>query len=282
MIKWTFITVTYNNSKTLREYWTGDLPSWAEWIVVDNASADGTAEVATEIGATKVIRSSENLGFGAANNVGLREASGEYIAFTNPDVTVDFDSVDAIARSIDARGGIVSPQLINPDGSLQPNGRGLPTLASKVRNRLSDKFKMPGYQIFAQPGEEIEVDWFIGAVVAGRRSTFVELSGWDEKFFLYYEDSDIGLRAWRAGFSVRLVGQSRWIHGWARETTEFKLDPWKREFASMAKFYGRYPLLLGPVSLARVFFPRAKKNSRRLPWNRKTSGSLQTRHNEAS
>jgi len=251
MILWTFITVTYNNAVTLKEFWGGEIPEWAEWIVVDNASQDNTSQIAEQLGASRVITLESNVGFGSANNVGLRAAQGLFIAFANPDVTVNFESMKVLAQAIDRTGGIVGPQLVNPDGSLQPNGRGLPTLASKVRNRLPHKFGIPGYQLFAHKGQLIRVDWLIGAAVLGRKETFDAIGGWDERFFLYYEDSDIGLRAWLSGLSVELVGDANWIHGWARETTQFRLDPWKREIASMAKFYSRYPSLLGPVRFAK-------------------------------
>lgn len=261
MIMWTFITVTYNNAQTLEDFWVGDIPAWAEWIVVDNSSSDGTAQVAERLGATRVISMTSNVGFGAANNVGLRAARGQYIAFTNPDVTVDFGSMKVLACAIDRTGGIVGPQLINPDGSLQPNGRGLPTLASKIRNRLPVRFHVSGYQLLAQAGQSLRVDWLIGAAVLGRKETFDSLGGWDERFFIYYEDSDIGLRAWLAGLSVEIVGDANWIHGWARETTGFCFEPWKREIASMAKFYTKYPLMLGPVRLAKHQFMKAVRAS---------------------
>lgn len=272
MILWTFITVTYNNATTLEDFWVGEMPAWAEWIVVDNSSADGTVQVAEQLGATRVISLDSNVGFGAANNVGLRAARGQYIAFTNPDVTVDFESMGVLARAIDRTGGIVGPQLLNPDGSLQPNGRGLPTLASKIRNRLPDKFHVPGYQLLARAGQSLRVDWLIGAAVLGRKESFDSLGGWDERFFIYYEDSDIGLRTWLAGFSVEIVGDANWTHGWARETTRFRLEPWKRELASMAKFYAKYPSMLGPVGLAKAQFMKAVRASSTRP----ESSSLKT------
>jgi len=273
MILWTFITVTYNNATTLEDFWTGEMPTWAEWIVVDNSSGDGTVQVAERLGATRIIALDSNVGFGTANNVGLRAAHGQYIAFTNPDVTVDFTSMIVLARAIDRTGGIVGPQLQNPDGSLQPNGRGLPTLSSKIRNRLPDKFQVPGYQLLAQAGQSLHVDWLIGAAVLGRKESFDSLGGWDERFFIYYEDSDICLRAWLAGLSVEIVGDANWVHGWARETTRFRFEPWKREIASMVKFYTKYPLMLGPVRLARRHFMKAvtASSKRAVPSTLKTA-----------
>jgi GT2 family glycosyltransferase len=244
--------VVYNSANKLRKYWTGDLPEFVEWIVVDNGSSDDSVAVARERGAI-VLELGRNRGFSAANNEGLARAAGAYIAFVNPDVAVNFADLPALADRIDRRGGLVSPQLVNDDGGDQPNGRGAPLLLSKVLNRLSDRFpKSNSYLIVASATEERYIFWAMGAVVAGSARTFATLNGWSERFFLYYEDKDIAIRAWKAGIPVVLAGQFRWTHGWARETTELRLAPWAREIASMAKFYSRYPEFVFGGRWARV------------------------------
>lgn len=247
---WSFITVTYNSARALRTYWANSVPEGVEWIVVDNRSDDDTVAIATSLGA-RVVQLDQNIGFGAANNVGLRASNGAYIAFVNPDLTVDFSTLPTLERAVVEVGGVVGPQLLNPDGSPQPNGRGIATLPSKVRNRLKPLTDRSGYQKTAERGEIVPVDWLIGAAVVATRETFDTFGAWDERFFVYYEDSDLGLRAWKTGSTVHLIGDVQWIHGWARETTSFNVDAWKRELASMAKFYSRYPALLGPVRFAR-------------------------------
>jgi N-acetylglucosaminyl-diphospho-decaprenol L-rhamnosyltransferase len=87
----------------------------------------------------------------------------------------------------------------------------------------------------------------MGAALCARRETFERIGGWNEAFFLYYEDHDLGLRAWRAGIPVAVLAESRWEHAWARETMRASLRPWLRELASAAKFYVRYPELLIPA-----------------------------------
>jgi len=229
---WTLITVTYNNADELRDFWQNPPPSSVEWIVVDNNSEDESVATARSRGATSVIRLGRNCGFGFANNVALSIARGKYVAFVNPDITVDYDSLQRLSMAIDEHGGLVAPQLVNPDGSLQPNGRGFPTLQHKLGNR---KY----------------VCWAIGAALAGSRSTIQELGGWSQRFFIYYEDSEICLRAWRSGKRVEIDGSVRWIHGWARATTSFHLKPWMHEWASMLKFYSMYRDLFWFESVAR-------------------------------
>jgi hypothetical protein len=255
---WSFVTTTYNSSAALTEYWTSPPPSPHEWIVVDNASSDGSAELGEHLGASRVVARDTNDGFGTGNNVGLAIATGAIVCFVNPDVTVDFSSLGEIERALAAHGGLVAPQLTNPDGSVQYNGRGFPTIWSKIRNRLRQA--SPGRYLIEPAGEtDVAVCWVMGAVVCASKESFESIGGWDERFFIYYEDSDIGLRAWKHHMPVHLVGSARWIHGWARETAGLRLMPWARELSSMRKFYRKYPALLLNYRLAARCFPRIRR-----------------------
>lgn len=252
------ITVTYNSAEALRRFWDRPegIPEGVEWIVVDNCSTDDSVAVARAAGA-RVVAQRRNVGFSAANNAGLDAARGSFIGFVNPDVRVSFDDLPALARLAEERSSLVSPQLLNADGSLQPNGRGFPYLWHKVLNRLGRESSLAGgYLLYSEGSTPRSVVWVMGAAVLGRRSDFERIGGWDPHFFLYYEDKDICLRAWRNGIPVVLVPSAAWTHGWARETTGFKLAPWRHELASMAKFYSRYPeFLLPPAAADRRFSP---------------------------
>lgn len=247
MVKWSLVTVAYNSASDLSVFWSGfqQYASDVEWIVVDNSSSDGSAAVAESLGA-KVIRLESNRGFGGANNIGFSECAGSYIAFVNPDVTVDVSDLDALASHLDEfPNRLVSPQLVNPDGSVQPNGRGAPYLAYKILNRIRPSVVQDRYLLTAEGSEVVGCQWLMGAVVAGRREHLAQLGPWDTRYFVYYEDSDLGLRNERSGGDSAVLGSIRWVHGWARETTKASLSAWKREIPSMFKFYCRYPRLLG-------------------------------------
>lgn len=240
--RWTMITVAYNNAKTLRDHWEAIRPDDVEWIVVDNASSDASVETAEALGA-KVISLERNLGFSAANNAALAVAKGDYVAFVNPDVVVDWQSLDRLAATIDKYDAFVAPQLLNPDGSVQPNGRGAPSLIRKLRNRLAFNDN-DGYHVTAKRNELIYVAWCIGAAVAAKRDTVLSMGGWDDSYFIYYEDADFCLRAWKSGSPVIVDGGANWIHSWDRATSRFRIGPWKREFASAQRFYRREVALL--------------------------------------
>lgn len=243
---WTLVTVTFNSASTLREFWPRIEPNTTfEWIVVDNASQDDSVHVAAELGA-RVISLPQNLGFGAANNVGFRNSISEFVAFVNPDITPNPADLSLLGTYLrDHPNNLVSPQLVNGDGTLQPNGRGLPYLLNKVRNRTNPSTLVGSYLRFAGLGEKLPVEWLMGAVVAGSRERFEELGPWDERFFVYYEDADLGLRNSKLSGKSIVLGDARWSHGWARETTNASWSAWKRELPSLMKFYSRYPHLLG-------------------------------------
>lgn len=259
---WTLITVTYNSRSDLERFWNPEKVSTGgfNWIVVDNNSHDGSAECARELGAS-VIKLPENRGFGAANNVGFREANDQYIGFVNPDVNVASKTLPRLLKLADT-GVLIAPQLLSVDGVAQPNGRGRARLSWKLGNRLNAKRYMGTYLRTAGPEQVLEVDWVMGAVVLGRRDTWQKLTTgpgpWDEAYFVYYEDSDLGERCKASEVRCVLDGTSRWIHGWARETTMPKLKPWILEFRSMRVFYGRYPSLLMPRSPSRLDSGRIK------------------------
>lgn len=247
---WSIITVTFNSERQLEHYWRNvGKAEDIEWIVVDNNSTDRSADLAEELGA-RVIRLRMNRGFGGANNVGFGRSRSPYVAFVNPDVTPDFADLPKLAEFLDNNpDDLVAPQLLNPDGTRQPNGRGLPLLAFKVLNRLNvvDNSR---YFLYASSSEETEVAWLMGAVVAGKRERLTMLGPWDTRFFVYYEDSDLGTRNRKLSGRSVVLGDATWVHGWARETRTLNLAAWRRELPSMVKFYSRYPKYLSPVPRA--------------------------------
>lgn len=249
---WTLVTVTYNSAEVLRRCWSGADRGAARWVVVDNDSADDSVAVARELGAEVIARGS-NDGFSVANNVALEGVETNWVMFVNPDVTIAGpDSLDRLAATSRAFGAMVAPRLLNPDGSDQRNGRGLPFPTSKLANR---GIRLPGVDAddYARGdlAEPTYVAWAIGAAVGGPTALFRRIGGWDERYFIYYEDHDIGLRSWLAGHPVVLDPQVAWTHEWQRETTRLRLDPWRHELRSARVFYREHPSLRSRRRVAR-------------------------------
>ncbi len=246
---WTVITVTFDSRDDLLANWPADPRSRNfRWIVVDNGSTDGTVDLA-RVRADLVIANEDNRGFSAGNNCALPHVTTRFVAFANPDVRIDQSAWGELTRVASSTGGLVAPQLVNPDGSLQPNARGLPYLSSKILNRLSPRgARSAGYVAPQQLAEPTYCAWVMGAAVGGRTELLRELGGWDERYFLYYEDHDLGLRAWRCGYPVVIAPAARWTHGWARATASANMRAWGWELRSMRQFYFTYPFLLAPIS----------------------------------
>ena len=242
---WTLVTVTYNSELQLESCWGAAAIGHARWVVVDNASEDDSVDVARQLGA-EVIQLPRNIGFSAANNIGLASVASPWVAFLNPDVTIaDAANLGRLARVAAANDALVAPQLLNPDGTEQPNARGLPFVADKVANRVG---RFPGSRLeeYVRSGLTTPTycAWVIGAAVAGRADLFRELGGWDERYFVYYEDHALGLRSWQAGHPVVLDPGVRWSHEWQRATTRLHVTPWRHELRSATRFYAKHPHLV--------------------------------------
>jgi GT2 family glycosyltransferase len=191
-----------------------------EAIVVDNASADGSAEAARRRFPTAtVLAETTNLGFARASNRGWRRASGAHVLFLNSDAELRPGALEALVRLLDARPdvGIVGPRTRNSDGTLQV-ACGLPLtpfgewrqgrLVEGVRRRDPRALA----ELEARCAREHEPAWVSGACLVARRETLIALGGFDERFFLYEEDVDLCRRAWRAGFRVVHTPEAEVVH----------------------------------------------------------------------
>ncbi len=174
-------------------------------IVVDNASNDGTPDIVSrEFPDVKLIANTTNVGFGAANNQGFRAGSGRYIVFLNSDTIVPTGTLTELVRFMDERprAGACSPRLVRPDGHAQPFAfGGDPTpgylfvrgWARVFRHRWLHDWETRQIQ---------RVDWVSGACLVARRDALEQIGGFDERYFLYFEDNDLCLRLRRAGWEV--------------------------------------------------------------------------------
>jgi len=187
-----------------------------ETLVVDNGSRDRTelVGVCRRRGARLVLLG-RNAGYGAAFNRGYRHARGRYVAVANPDMVFSGPTMTGLVSFMDecATAGAVSPQLRYPDGSPQPSARRLPRLRYILAGRRSPLARiLPRYApardfLYADAHlarEPVPVEAVIGTLVLFRRSALDQVSGFDERFFMYVEDMDICRRLGQAGWGVYL------------------------------------------------------------------------------
>ncbi len=183
-----------------------------EIIVIDNASKDGSAiMVAAEFPDVKLICSSENLGFAAANNIGFAKAQGEYIILLNSDAFLRPYALERALAYMQANPkiGIGGARLINQDDSWQPSARMFPSLLNHflVKTGLANKYPKSKFfgrmdRTWADSELEASIDWVPGAFSIMPRKVLEKIGYFDETFFLYCEEVDLCKRFKDADYEV--------------------------------------------------------------------------------
>ncbi|HDR04608.1 MAG TPA: glycosyltransferase [Candidatus Marinimicrobia bacterium] len=217
--------------------------------VVDNASLDGTAAfVEKSFPEVKLIANNENLGFGKANNQALRQASGKYVLFLNPDTIVQDDTFSTMIRFMEANEQIALSgcKILNADGTLQAAcRRSIPTPGVAIPkmlglSRLFPKSKLFGrYNLtYLDPDKSYPVDAVSGSFMFARTSLMQALGGFDEAFFMYGEDLDLCYRVKKAGYEIWYVAETSIIH-YKGESSRFA------PFDSIVAFYKAMDIFVG-------------------------------------
>jgi GT2 family glycosyltransferase len=193
--------------------------SWRT-VVVDNASEDASADVAEAAG-VEVIRSGENLGFPRANNLALKDSDARYSLILNPDTEARPGSLRTLVDFMDSHSeaGACGPMLLNPDGSLQPNGRTFPTLSREFLAILGVHNRYPEYFRRLEFGDvdltrHREVESLTGACLLVRGEVMEQVGLLDERFFMFYEDVEWCYRIRKGGWKVFYVPESQVVHHW--------------------------------------------------------------------
>lgn len=224
------ILVNYNAGDELRRALQSiademhDLP-W-EAVVVDNASTDGSGAIAREFAPhVSLIENRENVGFGRGANQGISATRAPLVLIMNPDCRLVAGAVATLRAELNTHEycAIAGPRILNPDGSVQGSARGdpdmftglfgrsgsltrlLPWLPVSRRNVVSDAAIRSGH-------ESVVVDWLSGACMLARRDALHKVHGFDERFFLYWEDADLCKRLRALGYHVRYVPGATAIH----------------------------------------------------------------------
>ena len=180
-------------------------------VVVDNGSTDGSADALPAVAAGPlVIRAGANLGFARACNRGAAAGSAEAILFLNPDTRVEAASLRTAHAALfaEAETGIVGARQLAADGGTERSCARAPSPASLLGQALAlDRLGLVPTHFMTEwdHAEDRAVDQVMGAFLMIRRPLFARLSGFDTRFFVYYEDVDLCLRARRLGFAVRHV-----------------------------------------------------------------------------
>lgn len=191
-----------------------------EVIVVDADSADDSvAMVQAVFPWVRLIPCYENVGFPRGNNIGLAEASGDFLLLLNPDTVVQGNALGMMADFLREHPdiGAVGPQLLNPDGSIQSSRRRFPTLATAFFESTWLESLAPGilrryYALDLPDDETADVDWLTGACIMAPRVVYEQIGGLDEGYFMYSEELDWCRRIKQAGWRVAYYPAARVVH----------------------------------------------------------------------
>lgn len=221
----TVVTVTYSPGSHLDRFLSSltvatDRP--LSVVIADNGSSDGTPEEAVErYPGTRLLRTGANLGYGTAVNraVATVPPDQEFILIANPDVTWGPGSIDALTDAIGRwpRAATLGPLIRDPDGSVYPSARHLPSLIRGGMHAVvgfawkANPWSKAYRQERLEPSER-PVGWLSGSCLLVRRKAFDAIGGFDERYFMYMEDVDLGDRLGRAGWLNIYVPASEILH----------------------------------------------------------------------
>ena len=205
--------------KSIEEYASGISH---EVFLVDNASSDGSANMVAEAFPwVHLIRMTENRGFAGGNIPGMRRASGRYVLLLNSDAFLAEGVLNNTISYMDQhqRIGVLGCKLTNPDGSLQPSARMLPSPLNKILHITGLASRFPKSRFFGRVdfswwdhSAPRSVGWVVGAFFLIRRETIADIGVLDERYFLYFEEIDYCLSARRAGWDVVFYPYAQTVH----------------------------------------------------------------------
>jgi GT2 family glycosyltransferase len=242
-----------------------------ETIVVDNASTDGSQEMArNEFPTVRLIANSDNVGFARANNQAMQGNAARYILLLNSDAFVREKTIDTMVRFMDEHpdAGMAGCKLLYEDGRLQPSCYTFPTLFSEVSialglNKLFARTKLFGSYTMTNwdYSDTRPVDVIMGAFMLVRREAVEQVGLMDEGFFMYSEEVDWCYRFKQAGWKIYFTPEVEAVHLWGGSSNQVKVETLIRLYRSRVRFFrkhygavtaGVYKLVLYLNALLRV------------------------------
>ena len=185
----------------------------------------------------RVLNNCEAKGFGANHNAAFRTSQADLFCVLNPDIRLRADPFGELAERLrDPAVGVAAPLVRSPAGGIEDSARRVPTPVSILRKALLGR-RGPDYAIGTA---DLHPDWVAGMFMLLRRETFAAVGGFDERYFLYYEDVDLCLRLAWAGLRVVYCPAVEAIHD-ARRESHRSLRHLRFHLASMLKFFCSAP-----------------------------------------
>jgi GT2 family glycosyltransferase len=233
------------------------LKTSAEVFVVDNASQDGSADAVRDAyPEVIVIANAENVGFGAANNQAMARATGEFLLLLNSDAFVAPGTVSALVACLRERPdcAAVGPRLLNGDGTLQPSCYRYPSPSRAWFENLWLSAALPRHPVVGdyrrwEHDTERDVDWVIGACLLVRRAAYEQVGGFDERFYMYQEETDWQRRMKDQGWKIHFTPAAQATHlgGASGASESARIN--RHFFESLDRYEHKHHGLMGLLSL---------------------------------
>ena len=163
----------------------------------------------------RIVHNSVRAGFGANHNAAARLVETRWFCVCNPDIRLKDNPFHRLVAALETEGfGVVAPRIVNPSGGDEDNARRFPTVPSLLRKALGIAPRLD----YRLGDEMLHPDWVAGMFMLCDISTFRSIDGFDDRFFLYYEDVDLCRRLRLAGQDIGLLGSVKVIHDARRES----------------------------------------------------------------
>ena len=234
--------------------------SW-EGVVVDNASSDGSDAIANELApAVRLVRNQSNVGFGRGVNQGIAATTAPLVLVMNPDCALMPGAIAALQHALHAHPScaIVGPRILDPDGTVQGSARGDPDMLTGLFGRTALLRRMfPGAALSRKnvvTGDTVDaavVDWVSGACFLARREALDAVGGFDERYFLYWEDADLCRRLRARRYEIRYVPSATAVHRVGHSSRTAQAASVRAFHASAYRYYATHvaPGALNPKRL---------------------------------
>lgn len=222
----------------------------AEVYVVDNASADGSADmVARDYPWVRLIANEDNRGFAAANNQVFEIARGEKVLLLNPDTEVKPGAIRTLMKVLDKNPSIavVAPQLLNSDGSIQRSCRQFPTFTAMFYELLGLSKLFPNDPRFGsykmldfEHDHAREVDQPEGACLMIRKTLLEEIGTLDEGYFMLFEEVDWCYRIKKAGMNIWFTPDAKVVHHYGQSIKQVKAKMILSSHRGLIRFWRKH------------------------------------------
>jgi N-acetylglucosaminyl-diphospho-decaprenol L-rhamnosyltransferase len=243
------ITVSYNSSAQLADFLTSAVKSVAspsQIIVVDNNSSDiAITEKLTKKLGVNLLKLDSNVGYGSAVNkaVPALPAGLTTVLVCNPDSELNRETVTALSKAVqDKTVGVAGPRIYNEDGSVYPSARSIPSIRNGVGHALFANVWLtnPWTRNYLSEAhlqnQTLTTGWVSGACLAVRRDLFTQVGGFDDHYFMYFEDVDLGYRLGKLGYTNLYVPEVSITHIGGESTKAIKKSMLRIHHESAMRF----------------------------------------------